>query len=298
RLRLSPAPICLGQPLRMGQPRTDFLPDRPVQPSGPYLAMLTPPLAATAVGLRAQAALRGIRARWSLAGPGAEALPRGRIATVLALPQALEHRQRPATRLPGLASMLLPLLLDRRHHRRLDKRGHRHGVPLLLGDVHGRHGPPRLQRPSPLRPQARVQRLWAGLAQGRRAHRGRRFSHPPDHTALPAPLARARHLARPREPATALANRQAVATAPGQPLADQTGFVWHDVIARLSTSLVFRDVTVAIRRAAQHMHGTGPCCMPLATPMACDALGPPRLGAPPLPLEDEGRFGALAQAAC
>ena len=92
---------------------------------------------------------------------------------MLALQQALEQIERPATRLPGMASILLQLLLDRRHHLGLHKRGHRDGVPFLLGDVHGRHGPPWLTRPSPLRPQARPQRFLARLAKGRRAHIGR-----------------------------------------------------------------------------------------------------------------------------
>jgi len=112
------------------------------------------------------------------------------------------------------------------------------------------------------------------------------LSHPPDHPAIPDPLARARPLARPREPATDLANRQAVATDPVQHLADQTGFVWNDCIARLSTPLVLRDVAVARGRPAQHMHGTGPRRMPLATPMAFDDLGPLILGDHALHLQE------------
>jgi hypothetical protein len=279
----------------MGQPRPDFLPDRPVQPSGPYLGMLTHPLAATAVGLRAQAAGRGVRARLALAGPGAEALPIVGLATVLAWQQAVEHRQRPATRLPGRASLRPPLRLDRRHHRRCHQRGHRDGVPRLRGDVHGRHGPPRLPRPSPLRPQARSQRVWAGLAQGRRAHRGRRLAQPPDHPALPDPLARAGHRARPGAPATDRANRQAVAAAPVKPLADQSGCVWHEVRARLSTPLVLRDVAVARGRPAAPMDRASPRRMPLAPAVACHELGALIRGAPPLALQEQGVCRTLAQ---
>jgi len=75
RLRRSPAPRCLGPPLRMGPQRPDGLPDRHGPPLGPDLGRLPHPLAATAVGIRAQAAVRGVRARLALARPGAEALP-------------------------------------------------------------------------------------------------------------------------------------------------------------------------------------------------------------------------------
>src|SRR4029453_508081 len=101
-------PILPGQRPRMSQQRTDFLPDRHVQQIGPYLGILTHPLAAKAVGIRSQAAVIGVRAWLALAGPGAEALPIVRIATVLALQQALAHTKRPAPRLPGLASLPPP----------------------------------------------------------------------------------------------------------------------------------------------------------------------------------------------
>jgi hypothetical protein len=42
------------------------------------------------------------------------------------------------------------------------------------------------------------------------------------------------------------------------------------------------------------MHGTGPRCLPLPTPMAFDALGPLILGDPALHLQEEGVFWALA----
>ena len=66
------------------------------------------------------------------------------------------------------------------------------------------------------------------------------------------------HLARPREPATDLANRQAVASDPVKHLADETGFVGNDLIARLPTALILRDVAVAIGRPAEHIHGARP----------------------------------------
>jgi hypothetical protein len=294
-LRRQPAPIFLRQSLGVRQQGTDFLPDGEVQPIRPHLGILTDAFPPEAVRIGAQATVIGVRARLALAGTGAEALPIVRIATVLALPQALEPRERPATRLPGMASMLLHLLLDRRHHLGLHNRGHRDGVPFLLGDVNGRHGPPWLTRPSSLRPQARSQRFLARLAKGRRAQIRRMLSHPPDHTAIPDPLPRAGDLACPREPATDLANRQAVAADPVKPLADQSGFLWNEVRARLSTPLVCRDVAVAIGRSAEHMHRAHPRRMPLATAVAFHDLGALRLGDPPLHRQEEVVFRALAQ---
>src|SRR5439155_20789760 len=114
-----------------------------------------------AVRIGAQAAVIGVRTRLALAGTGAEALPIVGIATVLALQQALEQIERAATRLPGMASILLQLLLDRRHHRGRHKRGHRDGVPFLVADVHGRLGPPWLTMLSLLASQLKRQLILA-----------------------------------------------------------------------------------------------------------------------------------------
>src|SRR5207249_10243623 len=150
-------------------------------------------------------------------------------------------------------------------------------------------------RPVPLRPPSRPSQCLAPPATGRRPQTGRMLHHPPHPTATPDPLPRAARLACPREPATDLANRQAVAADPVKHLADQSGFLWNDVIARLSTPLVFRDVAVAIWRSAEHIHRDHPRRMSLASAVAFHDLGVLILGDCPLHLQEEVVFRALAQ---
>ena len=75
RLRLQAAPIFFREPLRVVQQRTDFPPDRQVQQIRAHLRILTEPLTPKAVRVRAQTAVRGIRARLAFAGTGARRLP-------------------------------------------------------------------------------------------------------------------------------------------------------------------------------------------------------------------------------
>ena len=103
RLRLQAAPIFLREPLRVVQQRTDFPPDGQVQQIRAHLRILTEPLAAKAVRVRAQTAVIGVRARLAFAGTGAEAFAIEGIATVLALEQALQQIQGAPARLPGMA---------------------------------------------------------------------------------------------------------------------------------------------------------------------------------------------------
>src|SRR5215510_15004224 len=86
-LRLQAAAIFFREPLGMGEQRTDFLPDCQVQQVGPHLRILTEPLAAKAIRIRAQAAVIGIRAGLACTGTRAEAFAIEGIATVLALEQ-------------------------------------------------------------------------------------------------------------------------------------------------------------------------------------------------------------------
>ena len=66
------------------------------------------------------------------------------------------------------------------------------------------------------------------------------------------------------EPATDLPNRQAVAADPVKDLADETGFVGDDLIPRLPTARILRDIAVPIGRSAEHIHHARPRRMPLA----------------------------------
>ena len=74
--------------------------------------MLTEPLAAKAVRVRAQAAIIRVRAGLAFAGARAEAFAIEGIPTVLALQQPLQQIQGPPARLAGMALVLLQLLLE------------------------------------------------------------------------------------------------------------------------------------------------------------------------------------------
>src|SRR5713101_8389392 len=72
-LRLQAAPIFLRKSFRVGQQRTDFLPDGEVEPIRPDLGILTDTLAAKAIRIRPQAAVIGVGAGLAFPGPRAEA---------------------------------------------------------------------------------------------------------------------------------------------------------------------------------------------------------------------------------
>src|SRR6266851_143815 len=90
-LRLQAAPIFLRQALRVGQQRTDVLPDGQVQPIRPDLGMLTDALATKAIRIGPQAAGIRVRAGLALPGPRADAFAIIGIATLLALHQTLQE---------------------------------------------------------------------------------------------------------------------------------------------------------------------------------------------------------------
>src|SRR5215475_4774453 len=233
RLRLQTASIFLREPLRVREQRPDFLPHCQVQQIRAYLRILTEPLAPKTVGVRAQAAGRGVRARFALASPRTEAFAIEGIATVLALQQALQQIQGAPVRLPGMALVLLPLLLHRGEHRGLHERWDRDRHPILWWDIIRGHGTTRLHGPVALGAQPGPQRCLARLAKRRGPLIGGILQEAPHHTPIPHGLARAGHFARLREPTTDLANRQAVVADPGKDLADQAGFVREDLIAGL-----------------------------------------------------------------
>ena len=188
RLRLPAASLCLREPLRMRAQRPDFLPHRQVHPIRPSLRMLTEPLATKTVGVRAQAAVRGVRARLAWAGTRAEAFALEGIATVLALPQAWPQRQGPPVRWPGMALVLLPWLLDRGAHLGLHACWDRDRHPRLRGAITRGHGTTRWHGPVALGAPPGPQRLLARLAKGRGPLRGRRLHDtPPIHIKLSIP---------------------------------------------------------------------------------------------------------------
>src|SRR5262249_34063888 len=195
-------------------------PDRQVQQSRPHLGMLTEPLTAKAVRIRAQTAVIGVRTRLAFAGTRAQAFPVEGIATVLALEQALQQIQgTPARLLPGMAFVLLQLLLHGREYRGLHERGDRDRDPVLRCDITGGDGTPWRYRTMALGAQPGPQRLQTRLTKRRCPLIGRIFQDAPYHTPVPHGLARASHLACLGQPTTDLAHGQAVVADPGKDLA-------------------------------------------------------------------------------
>src|SRR5262249_27996381 len=131
RLRLQAAAIFFREPLGMGEQRTDFLPDCQVQQVGPHLRILTEPLAAKAIRIRAQAAVIGIRAGLACTGTRAEAFAIEGIATVLALAQPLQQRQGTPARLACMPLVVLQLCLDGCEHFGLHECWDRNPDPVL-----------------------------------------------------------------------------------------------------------------------------------------------------------------------
>src|SRR6266478_2551895 len=188
------APIFLREPLRVRQQGTHFLPDRPVHQIGPYLRILTEPLAAKAVGVCAQAAVISVCARLAFVGARTEAFAIEGIPTVVALEQPLQQIQSTPARLAGMALVLPQLLLDRRADRGLHERRHRDRDPVLRRDSTHGDSTARLHGPVTLGAQPGPQRLLACLTKRRGALIGRILQDAPHHAPIPYGLARAGHL--------------------------------------------------------------------------------------------------------
>ena len=124
----------------------------------------------------------------------------------------------------------------------------------------------------PVGPQLRAQRALAGLAKSRTAHVRRIFQHRPDHTAFPHGAPCPGPFASLHQALTDLANREPVAPDRGKDLADYPRLLRQHVIARLSASVVFIDIPVAIRRAAQDIDRSRARRMEFAPAMAFDNL--------------------------
>jgi hypothetical protein len=134
-LGLQAPPGCRRQPLRGGEPGTACLPHRQVPPVGPPLRMRAAALAPTAVGLRAQTAVRGVGAGGAWAGTRPEALPVAGRATGLALAQAVQQIPGPPARWAGMGLVLLELGLSCGAHLRGYQGGPRDRAPVLRGDL-------------------------------------------------------------------------------------------------------------------------------------------------------------------
>ena len=205
-------------------------------------------------------------------GAGAEPFPIGGIAAGLTLHHALQHRQRAAGRLPGGALRFPPGLLDSSADLGLHERRHGQREPILLRHGHRGDGPPWLERAAPRGAEPRVEGCLVGLAKGGRALRGWIVQQAPHDTAIPHGLAGAGALARLGKPATDLAHREAVASDPVKHWADEPGFVRDDLLPRLSTALVLREIPIPLGRSTPDSHGAGSGGMPLAAPVAFEHL--------------------------
>src|SRR5262249_47986404 len=242
RLRLQAAAIFFREPLGMGEQRTDFLPDCQVQQVGPHLRILTEPLAAKAIRIRAQAAVIGIRAGLACTGTRAEAFAIEGIATVLALAQPLQQRQGTPARLACMPLVVLQLCLDGCEHFGLHECWDRNRDPVLWWDIADGDGTTRLHGPVALGAQPGPHWLQASRATRRGALRGWILHDAPYDPPIPHGPARAGHLTRLGQPATDLPNRQAVLAHPGKDLADDAGFVRDDLIAGLPAPFIFGHI--------------------------------------------------------
>ena len=294
-LWLQAASIFLREPLRVCQQGTDVLPDGPVSPIRPSLRMLTEPLTAKAVRVRAQAAIRGVRAGLPFAGARAEACAIAGRATVLALPQPLPQIQGAPARLAGMALVLLQLLLDCREYRGLHERRPRDGEPVLRRDITAGAGTARRHGTVALGAQPGPQRLLACLAKRRGALRGRMLHKAPHHTPIPHGLAGARPLTGLGQPAADLSPRQPVVADPGTDRTDHARFVRDARRAGLPAALVCGHRAVPRGGSAEDIDRPDPCCMARATSMTRDDFGPLILGHHPVHLQQQVVFWALPQ---
>ena len=119
----------------------------------------------------------------------------------------------------------------------------------------------------------------------------------PHDTPSPDGFAGARHRPCLGQAAPDLAKRQAVATAPGQDLADHAPCVRQARIAGLPAPRICGHRAGARGRAAPHMPAPDVCRMTLPTPVACDALGALIRRAHAWHWQAQSIFGALAQRA-
>jgi hypothetical protein len=137
RLWLQPTPVCLRKALRVGQQRRDLAPHGHIEQIRPPLGILPEPLPAKAIRIRPKAAVVGVRPRLPFPRTRAQAFPLVRIATVLTLDQALEHREGTPLGLPRMTALLLQVCLDRGNHLGGYKRGNWESQPVFWGDIHG-----------------------------------------------------------------------------------------------------------------------------------------------------------------
>src|SRR5258706_8020902 len=120
-----------------------------------------------------------------------------------------------------------------------------------------------LQRPSPLRPQARMQRLNHRFAKGCLTFVGGVVEHPTNGGAVPGCFTGSGPLLGCFQTATNLSNGAAISPDPLEDLAHHAGLLPHDLKAGLSVPLLFSDVAVAVGSAPQHTHLPDLCSMPL-----------------------------------
>src|SRR5262249_24749192 len=139
-------------PSRIPQQRADISPHGLLQQVRSYVLVLADPLAPEAVGVRAGAAVVGVRTLLPLRGPLAPVLAVVGVAAILADQQSLEQVAGPPPPLPLPAPVLLQLLGDGGEQRFADQGRDRDRGGALRRVVDGVRAP-RLLRPPALRPQ-------------------------------------------------------------------------------------------------------------------------------------------------
>ncbi len=94
-----------------------------------------------------------------------------------------------------------------------------------------------------------------------------------------------------------LGQRHALLPDPGEDLLHHSGLLPHDLVARLAAALLDGDVTVTIRRPAQHVDAAPPRCVQFAPAAALADFGTLVLGHDPLDLQQQVVFRTVTQGA-
>src|SRR6516165_4063678 len=291
-----PPLVLLPDPLRLGQEATHVLPDGGVQHIGADLLVPTEALTAEAVGVRAGAAVVGVRDPALALGRGAaRRLAVAAVAAPLAHDQPLEQ----VTAAARAVAPALPVLLELGPNRPEEVLAHQGGDVnedlILLRCIDPRDRAPGVLGPAALRAEAlRLELARARLAERRRPLVRGILEGQPDRRPIPRRLAGPRGDPLASQAATYLTDRAPLLADPGEDLPHDASFFGHDLVSRLAAALVLADIAVAVGRAAEHVDRATARGVLLAPAAPLQDLGALVLGDHALDLEQQVLLGAAA----
>jgi hypothetical protein len=184
----------------------------------------------------------------------------------LAHQQTLEQITAAASSLAAALAILGELLVDCGEDGFLHDCGDRDGDLVFDRRVVDRRVLSRLRRLAALAPQAGTLRTDACLPKPSLSRVGGILEDPPHRRAVPVSLASRAEEFTLLKLATDLANRTTVQRHPRENLPHNLSLSLDDLVARLAASFVRPDVTVAVRRSAEDVHG--PCLRRVPFPPA------------------------------